>query len=104
VISTAVADSPVFWLAIIGGLAALYLLPVVIGAIRHVEGLGWIIVLGLLPLGWPAALVAACMMPRREPAQSYCYWEDADVDQNRGWPRPHPVYAGQALRREDLSR
>jgi hypothetical protein len=51
VISTTIADSPLFWLAIIGGLAALYLLPVVIGAIRHVEGLGWIIVVNLAPYG-----------------------------------------------------
>ena len=73
-ISTTIADSPLFWLAIIGGLAALYLLPVVIGAIRHVEGLGWIIVVNLLPMGWPAALLLACMMPRRDPPEPY-YWE-----------------------------
>jgi hypothetical protein len=74
VISTAIADSPLFWLAIIGGLAALYLLPVVIGAIRHVEGLGWIIVVNLLPMGRPAALLLACTMPHREPPEPY-YWE-----------------------------
>jgi hypothetical protein len=52
IISTTVANSPLFWLAIIGGLAALYLLSV----------------------GWPAALLLACMMPRREPpAPSYYY-------------------------------
>jgi len=54
-----VANSPLFWLGIIGGLAALYLLPIVIGAIRHAEGLGWIIIVNLLPMGWPAALLPA---------------------------------------------
>ena len=58
-ISTTVANSPLFWLGIIGGLAALYLLPIVIGAIRHAEGLGWIIIVNLLPMGWPAALLPA---------------------------------------------
>jgi len=69
VISTTVANSPLFWLAILGGLAGLYVLPSVIAACRKAEGLGWIIVLNLLPtgVGWLAALVLAFAMPRREP-------------------------------------
>jgi hypothetical protein len=39
----------------------------VIAAICGVEGLGWIIVLNLLPtgVGWLAALIGALMLPRR---------------------------------------
>jgi len=45
----------------------LYVLPSVIAAIRGVEGLGWIIVINLLPTGvcWLAALIAAVLLPRR---------------------------------------
>src|ERR1022692_2940724 len=55
----ALANSPVFWVALILGLLALYILPSVIGAIRGVEGLGWIVVINLLPsgIGWIAALI-----------------------------------------------
>jgi hypothetical protein len=63
------ANSAAFWLALIGGLVALYVLPSVIAACRKVDGLGWVIVLNLLPsgVGWVAALVMAFMLPRREP-------------------------------------
>ncbi len=61
------ADSYLFWIALIVGLLALYVLPSVIAAIRGVEGLGWIIVVNLLPtgVGWLAALIAALALPRR---------------------------------------
>ena len=36
-IPAAVADSWLFWLAIIGGLAGVYILPTVIGIARQVE-------------------------------------------------------------------
>ena len=57
-----------FWIFLIFGLLGLYILPTVIAAIRNVEGLGWIIVINLLPtgVGWLAALIAALMLPRRE--------------------------------------
>ena len=65
----ALANSYVFWIALILGLLGLYILPSVIAAIRGVEGLGWIIVINLLPsgVGWFATLIAAVMLPRREP-------------------------------------
>jgi hypothetical protein len=47
----ALAHSYLFWITLILGLTGLYILPSVIAAIRHVEGLGWIIVLNLLPTG-----------------------------------------------------
>ena len=66
VIPAVIADSWFFWLAIIDGLAAVYILPTVIGIARQVEGLGLVICLNTIPVGWPAALILACMMPRKE--------------------------------------
>jgi hypothetical protein len=65
----ALAHSSFFWIALILGLLGLYILPSVIAAIRGVEGLGWIIILNLLPagVGWGAALLGALILPRREP-------------------------------------
>ena len=62
------ASSYVFWIALIIGLLALYILPSVIAAIRGVEGLGWIIVINLLPsgVGWLAALIAALCLPGKD--------------------------------------
>ena len=64
----ALAHSYFFWIFLIFGLLGLYILPTVIAAIRGVEGLGWIIVINLLPTGggWLAALIAALLLPRRE--------------------------------------
>ena len=63
----ALAHSYIFWIMLFMGLFALYILPSVIAAIRGVEGLGWIIVINLLPtgVGWLAALIAAVALPRR---------------------------------------
>ncbi len=72
----ALAHSYLFWIALILGLLGLYILPSVIAAIRGVEGLGWIIVINLLPtgVGWFAALIGALMLPRREqPPPSHWY-------------------------------
>ncbi len=65
----ALAHSYFFWIFLTSGLLGLYILPSVIAAIRGVEGLGWIIVINLLPtgVGWLAALIAALMLPGREP-------------------------------------
>ena len=65
-IPAAVADSWLFWLAIIDGLAAVYILPTVIGIARQVESLGMVICLNAISVGWPAALILACLMPRKE--------------------------------------
>jgi len=69
----ALANSPVFWVALIAGLLVLYILPSLIGAIRKVEGLGWLIVVNLIPtgIGGLAAMVLAIMLPRREPPVAY---------------------------------
>lgn len=44
-----------------------------IGAIRRVEGFGWLVVINLLPTGagWLAAMVLAFMLPRRQPPVIY---------------------------------
>jgi Superinfection immunity protein len=65
----ALAQNPLFWGAIIAGLLVLYVLPSVIGANRNVEGLGWLIVVNLIPtgIGWLAAMILAFGLPRREP-------------------------------------
>ena len=69
----ALAQQPVFWVALIAGLLVLYILPSLIGAIRKVEGLGWLVVINLLPtgVGWLAALVMAFMLPRRDKQLAY---------------------------------
>ena len=69
----ALADSPVLWVPLIAGLLVLYILPSLIGAIRRVEGLGWLIVVNLIPtgVGWLAAMVLAIMLPRRGPLMTY---------------------------------
>jgi len=64
--SAALANSPVFWIALITALAALYALPTVIGLVRNVENLAMVVILNLFPIGWPAALVVACMMPHKD--------------------------------------
>jgi hypothetical protein len=66
VIPAAVADSWLFWLVIIDGLIAVYILPTVIGIARQIDGLGLVICLNVIPAGWPAALLLACIMPRKQ--------------------------------------
>jgi hypothetical protein len=65
----ALAQNGAFWVLLIFGLLVLYVLPSLIGAIRRVESLGWLIVVNLLPsgVGWPAALMLAFGLPRRGP-------------------------------------
>jgi hypothetical protein len=45
----------------------LYVLPTTIAMIRHVENIPLVVILNCFPIAWPAALVLACMMPRKEP-------------------------------------
>jgi hypothetical protein len=67
------ADSPGFWGLLIAGLLVLYVLPSLVGAIRRVEGLRWLIVVNLIPtgIGWLAAMVLAFMLPRRDPQMGH---------------------------------
>jgi hypothetical protein len=61
-----VANGWAFWNGLTGALAVLYVLPTLIGVLRHVEILALVVILNLFPIVWPAALVAACMMPCKE--------------------------------------
>ena len=61
-IPAAVADSWLFWLAIIGVLAGAYILPTVIGIARNVECFALVICLNTIPVGWPGALILACWL------------------------------------------
>ncbi len=63
---TALANSAVFWIGLIDGLAVLYVLPTIIAVARHAEGIALVIILNRMPIGWPAALILACMMPRKD--------------------------------------
>jgi hypothetical protein len=60
------ANSWAFWIRLIGALALLYILPTLIDILRRVDGLAVVVILNLFPIAWPAALMVACMMPRRE--------------------------------------
>jgi len=64
--SQAVANSPVFWVLVISALAGGYALPTIIAMVRHVESIVTVLILNLFPLAWPAALVMACMLPRKD--------------------------------------
>jgi hypothetical protein len=55
-----------FWIGLIGALAVLYALPTIIALLRRAEGIAMVVILNVLPVAWPAALVAALMMPRRD--------------------------------------
>jgi hypothetical protein len=54
-----------FWIGLIGALAVLYALPTLIALLRRAEGIAMVVILNVVPVAWPAALVAACLMPRR---------------------------------------
>lgn len=60
------SDSWGFIMLVMGGLALVYFLPIIIGIIRKVECLALVIILNMLPVGWPAAMILACFMPPRD--------------------------------------
>jgi hypothetical protein len=64
------AQSPLFWGALIIVLLAVYFLPTWIGIFRQVEGLGWLIAFNVLcpGVGWLGGMILACALPRREPS------------------------------------
>jgi hypothetical protein len=55
-----------FWIGLIGALGVLYALPTIIGLVRRVGDMAMVVVLNVVPVAWPAALVAACLLPRRD--------------------------------------
>jgi hypothetical protein len=63
----ALANSPVFWIGLLVSLGTLYVLPTVIAVVRNVESIALVVILNCFPIAWLAALIIACMMPRKEP-------------------------------------
>jgi hypothetical protein len=64
------ANSAVFWILAMTVLAALFLLPTLIGLYRGVDALALVVLVNLIGaptlIGWPAALILA-FGPRRQP-------------------------------------
>ena len=75
----ALAQSPWFWFPLIAVLGVVYFLPAIIGSIRNVEGLGWLVLFNVFfpGVGFLAGLILAFGLPRREPPATYprtaCY-------------------------------
>ena len=69
----AMAQSPWFWFPLIAVLGAVYFLPTIIGLIRNVEGLGWLVLFNVFfpGIGFLAGLILAFGLPRREPLATY---------------------------------
>jgi hypothetical protein len=55
-----------FWIGLIPALVVLYAMPTIIAVIRRVEGVAMVVILNVVPVAWPAALVTACLLPRRD--------------------------------------
>lgn len=70
---SSLGSNPYFVAGVITGVVAFYLLPTIIGLIRQVEGLGWLIALNLLlpGIGWLAGMVWALWFPRRRRPARY---------------------------------
>lgn len=81
------AQSPLFWFVLIGGLAFVYALPVIIALVRNVESIALVVIFNVFPVGWLGALLLACMMPRKEPPYPPFYYQPPSypADTIRPW-------------------
>ncbi len=61
------ANSAVFWIEYVASLAALYMFPIAIAVVRHAGNIKRVLILNCIPIAWPAALLLACTLPRKEP-------------------------------------
>ena len=61
------ANGAAFWIEYVASLAALYVSPTAIAVVRHARSIKRVLILNCIPIAWPAALLLACMMPRKEP-------------------------------------
>ena len=59
------ANGAVSWIEYVASLAALYACPTAIAVVRHARNIKRVLILNCIPVAWPAALVMACMMPRK---------------------------------------
>lgn len=62
------AESYSFWIGLIAIVALVYILPTLIAVLRRVESLGLVVVFNVIAVGWPAALILAVALPRRQRA------------------------------------
>jgi len=61
------ANGAVSWIEYVASLAALYVYPTAVAVVRHAGNIKLVLILNCIPIAWPAALLLACMMPRKEP-------------------------------------
>jgi hypothetical protein len=63
------SNSAAFWILLMVVLAVLFFVPTLIGLLRGVDGLALVFLVNLIGapalIGWPAALILACGLPRR---------------------------------------
>ena len=59
------ANGALSWIEYVASLAALYASPAAIAVVRHAQSIGRVLILNCIPITWPAALVMACIMPRK---------------------------------------
>jgi hypothetical protein len=59
------ANGAVSWIEYVACLAALYACPTAIAVVRHARNIKRVLILNCIPITWPAALVMACIMPRK---------------------------------------
>lgn len=64
--SAGVADSAWFWVLLFAVIAAVYVLPTVTAIIRQVESIASVVIMNCFPIAWPAALLLAIMLPRKD--------------------------------------
>lgn len=61
------ANDAVSWIEYAASLATLYVYPTTIAVVRHAGNTKLVLILNCIPIAWPAALLLACMTPRKEP-------------------------------------
>jgi len=59
------ANGAVSWIEYVASLAALYACPTAIVVVRRARNIKRVLILNCIPIAWPAALVMACIMPRK---------------------------------------
>jgi len=62
-----IANDAVSWIEYVASLAALYVCPTAIAVVRDAGNIKLVLILNCIPIAWPAALLLACTMPRKEP-------------------------------------
>lgn len=60
------ANGAVSWIEYVASLAALYVYPTAVAVVRRAGNIKLVLILNTIPVIWPAALLLACTMPRKE--------------------------------------